>query len=315
MSGELTPTQRGALPVPIPVPQTGTGAWRLDVVSGPNRDASLLLPPGLHRIGAAAEDDIMLADPAAGAPRVSLSLLENGEAELHAEAAGARFRERPVVPGRRCRATRGGDLRLGRSVLRLTPPPGIEARRQARRETLRWRIGAVLGAVAIIVGLGAFGPRLLSDAPSTAPVRTEAAARAPARPDPAAARAALAGRLEAAGLGPDRLRVGDGAGGALLVEGRLSAEETARFAEVRRWYDAAHGAGPALVPRLGVDIAPPRPALRIRAVSLAPVPYLIASDGEKYGEGAVLEDGWVIESIDRAQVVLRRGSETAVVTL
>ena len=309
MSGEMTVTDHGT-------GRQAPDAWRLDVIEGPNRDAALLLPAGLHRIGAAANADIMLADPASEAPHVSLALDEDGEARLRAEAPGARFAGRALPPGRARRATGGGELRLGGTVIRLSPPARVIARQRAERRNLRWRIGAVVGAAMLVTTLGAFGPRLLSDGSSARPVRaTETTARIPARPDPAAARAALVQRLEAAGLGPDRLRVSDGAGGALLVEGRLNPEETARFAELRRWYDAAHGAGPALVPRLGVDIAPARPGLRIRAVSLAPVPYLIASDGEKYGEGAVLEDGWVVESIDREQVVLRRGSETMAVTL
>ncbi|WP_458097133.1 SctD/MshK family protein [Roseomonas sp. WA12] len=308
----------GEMAVLGPAPGTNRQApdtWRLDVIEGPNRDAALLLPVGLHRIGAAASTDIMLADPAADLSRVSLVLDEDGEARLRAEAPGAEFAGRTLRPGRERRATRGGDLRLGATVIRLSPPAHVVARRRADRRNLRWRVGAVVGAALLVTTLGAFGPRLLSDSPYARPIRTEAAARIPVRPDPAAARAALTQRLEAAGLGPDRLRVSDGAGGALLVEGRLNADETARFAELRRWYDAAHGAGPALVPRLGVDIAPPRPGLRIRAVSLAPVPYLIASDGEKYGEGAVLEDGWTVESIDRERVILRRGTETMAVTL
>jgi len=318
MPGDLTVGERDVAGLSAAVADPGLGAadWRLTVVEGPNRDARLDLPPGSYRIGDDADADILLADPGAGAPALRLIVPGAGPALLRAEAEGARFAGRPLRAGEARPVTRGGELRLGATVIRLEPPVALLVRMDGRRRAIRWRVAGAAAAAVILAAAGALGPLLLTDVGARPEDRRAAAARPePARVDRDAARGALAARLQEAELGADRLRVSDGANGALLVEGRLNAAETARFAEVRRWYDAAHGAGPALVARLGVDIAPPRPALRIRAVSLAPVPYVIASDGEKYGEGAVLEDGWVIESIDRERVVMRRGAETSVVTL
>ncbi|WP_376091727.1 FHA domain-containing protein [Roseomonas sp. CCTCC AB2023176] len=311
MPGDLTVGERS-----LPDFSRGEGDWRLDVVDGPNRGARLDLPPGAYRIGAEADADILLADQEAGRIRLHLTIPEAGEARVLAEAPGALVAGRPLRPGRARLVSRGATVRLGATTLRLAPPPAGLAARDGRRRAMQWRVGLLAALILLLGATAVLLPRLMADPRPAVTERRDVGPRADrAPPDPEAARAALSERLAAAGLGPDRLRVSDGAGGALLVEGRLSAEETARFNDVRRWYDAAHGAGPALVPRLGVDIGPPRPGLRIRAVSLAPVPYIIASDGEKYGEGAVLEDGWVVESITRERVVLRRGSETSVVTL
>ncbi|MBR0647915.1 SctD/MshK family protein, partial [Plastoroseomonas hellenica] len=99
-------------------------------------------------------------------------------------------------------------------------------------------------------------------------------------------------------------------GGAVLVAGALPTGEDRRWAALRAWYDGAHGAGPALLVRLGAAVPAELPRLAVRAVSLAPIPFVIAADGERYGEGAVLPGGWVLDGITAEHLVFRRGDRT-----
>ena len=43
------------------------------------------------------------------------------------------------------------------------------------------------------------------------------------------------------------------------------------------------------------------------AVSMAPVPNVVTHDGQRYTVGAVLHDGWCIDSITPNDVILRSG--------
>lgn len=272
--------------------------WRIEILSGPHAGAVLPLPAGAFRLGGAPEDDLVLADPGARPGHALLTLGQDGEARL---AAGAEITAggRRIAAGAERRLVAGAEIALGATRLRLAGPP----RAVRRRIWLRPVTAMAGGAIAALIA----GFAWLQPGPSAA-VAGPPAATSPraAAPDPTAAAAALQAKLDDAGL-PLTARV---EAGAVLVAGVLPPGEDRRWAALRTWYDGAHGAGPALLVRLGAAVPAELPRLAVRAVSLAPIPFVIAADGERYGEGAVLPGGWVLDSITSEHLTFRRGDRS-----
>jgi hypothetical protein len=288
-------------------PETTSGdvaGWRIEILAGPHAGAVLPLPSGAFRLGGGAEDDLVLADPGARPGHALLTLGSDGEARL---AAGAEVTAggRRVAAGGEKRLATGSEIALGATRLRLTGP----ARAKRPRGWLRPAALAAGGAALLAAGFVWLQPT--NSAAVAVPVPQSAPPARMASRDPATAAAALQARMDEAGLP----LTAEPAGGAVRVAGVLPPGAEPRWAALRNWYDGAHGAGPALLVHLGAAIPAELPRLAVRAVSLAPIPFVIAADGERYGEGAVLPGGWVLDAITPERLTFRRGDRTVTTDL
>lgn len=300
-------TQQRMQPDPLPTrAQLGPGqssGWRLEVIDGPNAGAVVPLAGGPIRVGTGADDDVVLAGLAPAHALFAVGV--DGRLSVQATAPLA-VGGRRLGPGAR-RVLRGNaSLVLNGVTVRL-----LAAAAPRRSNPLLFGAAATglvaLAVVATVLALRPTGAEALS---RPAPV---AAPPAP-RPSLESVQMALQQRLRDSGL--DRRLSVTAAGSALAVQGGLSPAEAALWQDVRTWYDGRFGGGPALLVRLtpAAPAATALPDLRVRAIALGPVPYLIAADGARYTEGAVLAGGWVITRIAPDRVELARGAESGVLT-
>ena len=123
-----------------------------------------------------------------------------------------------------------------------------------------------------------------------------------------AAAEALRRRLDNAGLA-DRVEVAPG-NGKVTVTGEIDDERAPAWSAAQQWFDQRFGRHIVLDGRVAARRGPPGPPLSIRAVWTGDAPYVIAGNGQKYIEGALLDSGWKIEKIERDVIVLSRQGET-----
>ena len=283
-------------------------AWCFEVAEGPNAGARIVLPPGTYRLGRDGGNDIVLADPSVAGEQASLQLAAAGGAIMALDA-GAQLGRCPLAIGRNRALRAGSEIRIGSTRLRVSAPATPVPR-------LRRTLGLAAGALALL-GAGT-SYRALSAVPSTsldppgearaaplhAGVLPEARAAFPATPGAEEAGAAFRTHLDEAGLG-EAIRVAT-ADGAVLATGALPPGDAARWTEAQKWFD---GQFSHLVLRGHIETsgAAQTPQLEIAAVSLEPIPFVVARDGQRYIEGAVLQDGWSVQRITGSEVVLGNG--------
>lgn len=301
----MTPT-RADLPAPDSTLQSGQ--WRLEILEGPNAGAQLALAPGPYRLGLASANDIVLSDPALLPEHLSLTI-SAAAAMVTTHAAGVDLRRRKLPAGTTRTLRGGGDIRLGNTLMRLHGPSGTPSGRAA---------GAALApAVApalVIVGLTAAGLTFAAGAPGERPPPVPARVAPGTNASAGSAATALAGQLRQAGLA-EQVTISSGPGGALLVGGILPPDAAEAWKGVRRWFDAAYGSRVALVERFGAPGGRDAPPLSVAAVAMMPVPAVIARDGTRLTEGAILPGGWEVQSITVSAVTLRHNGQLLRITL
>ena len=283
-----------------------SNAWRLEILEGPNAGADLALSHGPHRLGVGAGNDIVLSDPDIAAEHFSLTISDGG-ATLVAHAPGVGLQRRVLGAGERQKLGSRNDIRLGNTVMRVHGPAG-------RGSSLPGLPG--LPGRSVCLGLGAAGLAVaaLTFAAGAPGVRAPASA-APTEfaPAPTAAAGALTARIREAGLG-SALSV-SGSGAALIVSGILPAHAAPVWHGVRTWFDATYATRVALLERFDAPAVNDQPPLDIAAVALTPVPLVVARDGARYTEGAVLPGGWIVDKITGAGVTLSRNGHALRMTL
>ena len=267
--------------------------WLVLVMSGPNKSAVLPLGQGAFRLGAGLNNDIVLADAAMADEQAVLSIDASG-ARVAPLAAGLRVDARPVRVGRTVTVTDGTQILAGETVLQLRGP-----------SLPRRRVGWLLLAVPLLlVGVG--GAALVGIA--------SPGHGGTARPHSVPASAGTTSLAsEAVEVLRDRLRqVGlaeqvslSASSGAVVANGQLPGPDLARWAEHQLWFDGRYKGSLSLISRVREAPQGEKPALQLSAVSTGRVPYLIAANGDRYGEGAVV-DGWTIKQISPDKVVLSR---------
>lgn len=298
--------------------------YRLSIESGRHAGAIGALALGAYRIGRAAEADVVLTDEHL-APVHALVQLEIDS--LRVEAVGG-----PVVvsagdgtsarlaPGEHRSLSRDADIALGdtRLVLKNLLPPALPPPREEARPRRRW-ITALCVAAAILapVSVYALGAGVIGWPHKQAPP-LETARKVP----PPAANTVADDRLEQAalqlqkrladrGLADIEVRV---SADTLIAAGAVDPARAADWIAVQNWFDETYAGHPVLVHTVALAPAQPPPPLSVQAVWTGPIPYIIAGSGEKYGEGALLDGGWVIERIESDRLVLNRDGRTLVLT-
>ncbi|WP_415791619.1 FHA domain-containing protein [Bordetella tumulicola] len=181
--------------------------------------------------------------------------------------------------------------------------------RHDRLARLPWRRGLYANAWLLgLVCLGAMGGYLLlpeSGAAKNAQAGTKpdtAHVRLPA-PTAQEVRRALQSRLQVAGLQDMAVQVD---GSVAEVRGVLPDHSKARWQAVQEWFDLRYGSRYLLRSKM-VDVEVPKVA--ITAVWLGKRPYIVDVEGERHYQGTMLNEGWMLKSIDKRQIVLVRGGQ------
>jgi len=306
---------------------------KFEVVAGMHRGAVLTLDGADYRIGSSPAADIVLSDPGV-APEHAVLRVEHGAVRIDAIGADVAVERELLRHSRGRRVKLPVHFTLGAAQICLSAPPRDDVDRRSgefRRRIIRQPLTAasVLACFVLAITLVAQGltetvrtvvvatSSAAGGSPGTEPVEqfSSGAAGQPmanaARQTSAIAEDAareLSARLAAAGI--QTLRV-SGADGRLAVVGKLSKQDAIGWAAIRQSFDQIYGGRIVLT----TEISPAgetqaMPALQLQAIWYGEHPYVVIADGERYFQGAVLDNGWIIREIGEDQLLLAKDGET-----
>ncbi|TIN80412.1 EscD/YscD/HrpQ family type III secretion system periplasmic domain-containing protein [Mesorhizobium sp.] len=292
----------------------------LSVTHGFHAGAQLSLVEPLYTVGSSTESEIVLRD--AGIAPVHARLRRKGsQIEIEAVGGDVTLATGEVIregQGRRCKLPL--SISLGDAQIRLVNP---------ERPPNRWSVsnrpllvaGSVLFAVfAVSVAANGFsfaepdiGKKLSAqvDKPITLALAGEAGQSVldDSSPTPSAADAERQLRLRLEQSGISTLTVQQSPG-RLVVSGMIANDKNAAWTETQSWFDQAFGAHLTLASNVMIGNAEQAPRLRLQAIWYGERPYVIATDGARYHEGAFTNDGWTVKRIGETELLLTKGGAT-----
>jgi hypothetical protein len=292
---------------------------KLEVLAGVHRGATLSFDKAAdYRIGSSPKADIVLRDSGVAAEHAVLRI-EAAAVRIDATGGEVGVDHKTIPLGHGCRVRLPAELALGETQLRVLRPGADPALRGARHVLAQARksltdkpiamasAAICLAVVATAVALGR--PRAVPV--RTAEAKTEIGGRGGVHAVATAqqAAAALEARLRAASI--RRLKV-SAVDGRLVVSGKLIKQQALEWAAIRQWFDQTFGGGIVLTANITDADGPAMPTLQLRGIWYGDRPYIITAHGERYYEGAVLGDGWVVRQIGKDRILLARAGETVV---
>ena len=289
-----------------------------EVVRGLHDGVRVMLESGVYRIGSTAEADIVLRD-AGVVPGHAVLGVQRGNVRLEATGDNVGIGSQTVLKGHGCRLRLLLEFSIGEACLRLSH---VEPQSGGRSP---WAVTGLAVASVCAIALLALGflreegKARVELAPPPAPTTRLASS------DPAAGLAALArsereqvvdprtleraqqevaAHLKDAKIHMLRVNVEDGR---LTVSGILLAHERAKWSEIQYWFDQTYRGRLELAANL-TENKPPN--LQLRAVWFGDRPYVITADGQHFNQGAVLDDGWVVQEIAQDHLLLAKDGDT-----
>ena len=308
---------------------------KFEVVAGTHEGAVLMLDWADYRIGSSPNADIVLSDPRI-APEHAVLRLEPGGVRIDATGADVTIEQEPLPLGRGRRVRLPVNLTLGAARVCLSDPSRddrVERFGELGRRVMRkpFTAGGILACfvlaitvvarglpqtarttiLAVTTGASDVGAMEHSTSGSAAGLSTLNPDGQPTATAEDAARE-LNARLDAAKIQTLRVSATDGR---LAVAGKVSKEEAISWAAVQQWFDQTYGGRIVLTTEISpAGEARKMPALQLQAIWYGDHPYIVTADGERYFEGAVLDNGWIIREIGEDRLLLARGGETVALT-
>ncbi|WP_188408740.1 SctD/MshK family protein [Agaricicola taiwanensis] len=294
-------------------PDTGDSSPTLDIVSGLHRGTSIDLKGKSYRIGSAPDSDIILRDEGVAADHARIRIDGNA---VHVE---TQSHEVELGNGLVLTAQQGARLRLpitmsiGQAQLRLSRDGASEPTIGQMASRLAVPVAAaILIPALLIVGI-ASRPDVESAAvsPRTAEVQRLSAESAPDNISNTVQAEEtivpnLQKRIQTAGLEGIKLAP---SGNDIVATGSIAPDKHGVWIDVMTWFDRSYGGKASLVSMVETNRRPARPPVSVQAVWYGNNPYMIASDGKRYYEGASLNSGWSVRSIAKDRIILAKGSE------
>jgi Inner membrane component of T3SS, cytoplasmic domain len=290
-----------------------------EVVGGLHDGVRVMLESGTYRIGCTAEADIVLRDPGV-MPGHAVLGVQRGNIRLEATGDDVGVGTRTVLKGHGCRLRLPLELTIGEACLRLSQ---VETR-SAGRSRLAFAGIAVASvcAVALIAlgflreeGMAGVGPtptpalptRVASSDPSAGLPAPDHDERGEQIADPTLLeriRQELAGHIKDAKIRALRVTIADSG---LAVSGILGAHDRTIWSDVQYWFDQTYRGRVALTTNF-TESKPPN--LQLRAVYFGEGAYVITAQGQHFNQGAILDDGWIIQEIGQDHLVLAKDGDT-----
>jgi hypothetical protein len=288
-----------------------------------------------YRIGSSSNADIVLSDPGV-APEHAVLRIEDGTVRIGATGADVTVEQEPLPLSRGRRVKLPVSFTLGAAQISLSDPDRDEPGRRSG-ELGRWVIrnpltasgvlaGFVLAITVVAQGLsqtvrnvdlavttgsadaGAVERLTSGSAAGSSTANTDRRSGATAED---AARE-LSTRLEAAKIQTLRVSAVDGR---LAVTGKVSQQEAIDWAAIQQWFDQTYGGRIVLTTKISPPGEPrTMPALPLQAIWYGERPYIVTADGERYFQGAVLDNGWIIRDIGEDRLLLAKDGETVALT-
>jgi hypothetical protein len=297
-----------------------------EVVTGLHGGVRLMLENGEYGIGSTPGADIVLRDPGV-MPGHAVLGVQRGRVRLDATGGDVGLGTQIISQGQGCRLGLPLELSLGGASMRLSR---IETRAAGRSRFAIAGLAACSVAVVAVVIVGflreevkARSSRVATNLPLSesgtgiaAPGREDGSAdpdRASVHPVPLIAEAMheLTDRINAANIRTLRVSVVEGR---LAVSGALGPQDTPAWSGIQQWFDRTYRGRLVLTTNLGFGEGRTMPALQLRAVWFGERPYVITAEGAHFNQGAILDNGWVIQDIGQDRIVLIKKGEAVTLT-
>jgi hypothetical protein len=302
--------------------RTASSELQLEVVGGLHSGVRLSLADGDYSIGSKPGADIVLRDDGVASQHVIICIDGN---DIRAEAIGGTLRvgDEEIDFGHGCRLRLPTVLTIGSASLRLTSPRhahgGADAIPFLSKLADRPAVTVSLLGVALagtIVWQGLQATSADKPDPDIAMVSKAGALPAPvvaAGPETSGDDAArdLKDRLRTAGIETIAISA---EGGHLTATGRLPESRASDWTSIQRWFDNTYSPRMSLSANVANDPASAKPAVRLQAIWSGERPHIIAENGSRYYEGAILDNGWVLQQIGEDRVTLKKGEEKLTLT-
>jgi hypothetical protein len=299
-----------------------------EVVGGLHGGVRLMLESGEYGIGSTPQADIILRDSGV-MPGHAILGVQRGRVRLEAIGGDVGAGRQVISQGHGCLLRLPFELSLGDASMRLSR---IETSLTGRSRFAIAGLAACL-SVAIVFTIGVLreevraGPHriaanLLPSFETRAGISTPGhedgsadanISNAPTHPIPLITQAAheVADRINAANL--QTLRV-NAVEGRLAVSGALSPQDVPAWSAIQQWFDQAYRGRLVLTNNIGFGEGRAMPMLQLRAVWFGERPYIITAEGAHFNQGAILDNGWVIQDIGQDRIVLSKKAETVALT-
>jgi hypothetical protein len=293
---------------------------QLEIVEGLHQGVRLALDGAEYTVGPNAQSDIVLRDEGV-LPNHAKLVLEGSELRVEATGGEVGVGKSRIGIGQGCKVRLPATVTIGKATLQFVPgrgggSPFKAALDRAAEHPVGIAGGVLACAVAALVITQGMKPAGSNPIAAASIVdqnfsemrdagRLNAAATAPATTDSAVAE--LTARLQEAGIHTIRIGSSDGR---VSAEGRLSEQQAGEWASIQRWFDGKYGSSAVLTANVAIGAISGPPPVRLQAVWFGQRPYIIAENGSRYYEGAVLESGWIVQRIAEDRVVLGKASET-----
>jgi hypothetical protein len=301
----------------------------LAVVSGIHNGVVITLACAEYAVGSASASDIVLRDPGVAAEHARLRV-ERGVVCVEATGGDVAVGQTFVQKGQGCRVREPVDITLGEARLRLSPAQrgmlgtdevtsGLELHKfiVGRPRALVGAVTCLVLAVSIVVARGVVRT---ARTPAESPTRIALTDRTEipqsikteeqSAPTVEHAMRDLTDHLARANIHMLHISTVDGR---LVVTGNLNRQEATAWTAIQQWFDQTYGDF-VLTANVTIGDGKDTPNFQIQAVWYGDQPYVIGSDGERYYQGSVLDNGWVITEVDEDRLLLTKGNETLVVT-
>jgi hypothetical protein len=299
---------------------------QLEIVEGLHHGVRFALEDNEYVVGLNAECDIVLRDDGV-LPHHAILHIEGAEARIDAVGGDVMVGNTKVAKGNGCRVRLPAKVAIGNATLQLAPPQGAHGAfggiASIMSQPTKVAGGVIVCAVAVIVAARG----LPHPEPSAAPImeasavdqsfsETHNAAPVTAAPmnvpqiSPETTKVAadeLAEKIREAGIGTLNVTSTDER---IAVEGRLNDQQSPSWSSIQRWFDGKYAGAAVLTANVAIGpMAGPAP-IRFQAISLGKRPYVIADNGSRYYEGAILESGWIVQRIAEDRVILKKDAES-----
>ena len=293
---------------------------KLEVLAGVHRGATLTFDKAAdYRIGSSPRADIVLRDPGVAAEHAVLRI-ESAAVRIDATGGEVSVERKSIPLGHGCRVRLPVELALGEAQLRLSKPSADPVLGDARHFLAQAKksltdkpiaMASVAICLAVVVTAVAVGrpravPVNLAEA-KTGGHGLPASRKASATAQQAASE--LDARLRAAKIRTLQVNAVDGR---LVVSGKLIKQQALEWAAIRQWFDQTFGGGIVLTANVTDDDGPAMPTLQLRGIWYGDRPYIITARGERYYQGAVLDNGWIVRQIGEDHLLLAKAGATVV---
>ncbi len=304
--------------VHVPSVTTEPLPLQLEVVGGIHSGVSIALEDGDYSIGSKVGAGIVLRDEGVAPQHVIICV--DGR-DIRVEAIGGDFRvgDEEIEAGHGYRLRLPAELTIGSASIKLSRNDDntsfldrIPFASQIAARPAAAALGALGCVLAIVAATYSLQTQSGREAPlgSATPVASASGLILPANDtrasDAATALSELKNRLQTAGLTSIDVEAD---GNHIKVKGRVQETRALEWSAIQRWFDNTYAPGLMLSASVSSTKAMAEPALNLQAIWYGDRPYVIADNGVRYYEGAVMDNGWLIQSIDDERITLKKSED------